>query len=603
MPKYVLLCFFCIIIPFLVACSTHNILRMDLYGDDWIHLWDETPVSWLGPYGPSKNIIIFERSLFDLNPTPYYALLLISKVIAAICIYFMVIGITNNSLAGMISSAMFSVIYTGIDTSSWALYMNAFWGISLLSFFVYFFYRSREPKDSLKKRGTLYSISIIFYALSIIMIPVRMHGIFVVILGDLLWVFRNRCWRNVAIAFSRAVPLFLVVYFLRKIGVFHSIGAVEGLFNTGFQVAKDYLKQGDYDFLFYPISIYGNIIFPDQLMIKIWTAINKTAVWDYNYNVWLLLSGTYIFFGLSIQFCGLFSKREKRFIPLIPLSIGAIYTTLLLVACYWTKQDGSKIISHFQYAETSLIGGLFIIGGVYWFIYNRKSEPKMYDAILFSLFWIIAFYFFTYLINPHKLIPSSHRYLTFSGIGFCIFIGCSTTILFKNILKSTKSDSLHLYFKFVPLILILIIVCLNIYQSNSYLKKELKYRGFENTSKVWNSIISHVKELDDFSLFYFTYDDPVLYHEVLIYGFPARMSFLCGIEKQVKWPYWTDNLDVATAIIEKGEFQQPYGGPPQKIDFNHFYSFDIKNFEVTDTRAEVIPRIKNVLSERKKVNN
>ena len=61
--------------------------------------------SYLCPDGPKFLFLGLLYEGFELNPLPYFIASMVLRILAAVSIYFFTIGISNNRIAGLLSSA------------------------------------------------------------------------------------------------------------------------------------------------------------------------------------------------------------------------------------------------------------------------------------------------------------------------------------------------------------------------------------------------------------------------------------------------------------------------------------------------------------------
>lgn len=109
---------------------------------------------------------------FSFSPFPYYLISMILRVIVAISFYWAVYMATKDKLAGYLSTLLFSIMFTGIETTNWVFNMNTYISISFFNLFIFLYIRNDNLSFVLKNL-----ILGIILGLSFIITPNRMHGL------------------------------------------------------------------------------------------------------------------------------------------------------------------------------------------------------------------------------------------------------------------------------------------------------------------------------------------------------------------------------------------------------------------------------------------
>lgn len=559
-----------VVVPILAFLSLRHSLNLSLWGDDFEFIWrllyhpQELYNGNYLAYGTSHLCMFFLYSLFGLNPFPYYLSSLILKVLAAISIYFFVRAISGSRLAGMVASTLFAVSYVGLMSTDWVFNMNTYMGIILVSFFVYFFCQSRT-----KGKQYLYFIALVFFTLSIAVVPMRMHGIFIVILVDFLWFLRRRTSKTFKLFLFRQLPLIGILYFLGRLG-FYS-GWIRYVFQTSFEIAKGYLGQGRFDLLLNPIVTLGNIVFPDRILSWLWNQWPVRGLVNLVIFILLIALGRRLF------------RIKKKFSWILTV------ITIFWVFFVWFISRLQDTYFFNRYGISLLIGGFFLITVVGLYLYYRKSNAKLTDAILFSSTWIVAFYLVPWIKQEYNIIPSFHRYLTLSFVGYSLFIGSLTALFFQNRVASSKAKSLLAIF-------VVGTILVNFVASNEFLKEQAEYRGIDVSTKIRKSLADQVPEIKDLSLFYFTTSDATdkRLHGIITFGFEYYIGLLYEIHDGAKLPLALISFDelASLALLDKGWERHRPRIKPHNINFDRIYSFRLEGDELIDTKRETIQRLR-----------
>ncbi len=174
--------------------------KLSLYGDDWLTIYlffthidpaarfGPLPgiLTYLTPYGPSILLIGTLFKIFHTKYIWYYITALILRMGAAFCLFLTCQKITNAKFVSFLTSVLFLVGFTGLQTTDWVFYMTVYLatGFFLLGIFYKIkFFQSRQKKN-------LYR-SLFFELVAIIVASVRLYPvIFLSPLIDALFFFQ-----------------------------------------------------------------------------------------------------------------------------------------------------------------------------------------------------------------------------------------------------------------------------------------------------------------------------------------------------------------------------------------------------------------------------
>jgi len=247
--------------------------NLALFGDDWLaffryfqHVGPKSPGAWnhltyyLTPYGAQDILMGIMQKIFGFESSWYYLTSYVLRITAAFSFYPLVFYLTKSKIASVFAVLFFSITTIGLDATNWVFNMPSYITIALLNLCLYFFLKARGESN-------LFSliISAILYYFAYVTTPIRMHGSLpFILLLEVFWVIQNRNFKTTkksVIRFSVFLAIFLIIRYTGQ-----SQGPPQEVaerFNLGIQTISMLLSQGRFDFLFYPIVMFGSMLVPD----------------------------------------------------------------------------------------------------------------------------------------------------------------------------------------------------------------------------------------------------------------------------------------------------------------------------------------------------
>ena len=261
-----------------------------------------------------------------------------------------------------------------------------------MSFFVYFFSSQEESVRSIFILRPWFSLPWPCH------LHPRMSAIFIVVLGDFLWLLRQPVLKKFKIILVRQLPLYLIAYLLKLVGTFGGGNDLSSRVVGGLEYGKNAIGQGRFDFLLYPIANVGNIVLPDK-------------VWTLSFSLKLAISLSIIIAIFSVMRSLVFKPRDKVLLALHCL-IGMDVFLWYMHKIQGASFRGSNVIG------PTLIGGVFFIGVIWIYLRYRSVYPELAESIVFSSGWIVSFLF----LPGYLLHTLSHNHTT--GILPYLLSGC-----------------------------------------------------------------------------------------------------------------------------------------------------------------------------------
>lgn len=567
-----------IIISFLTFSPS---FKLALFGDDWLAFFrfkqhiDPGTGQWnyfsyyLTPYGAQDIIMGLLYKIYGFNSSYYYLTSYILRLIAAFSLYPLVMYLTKSKISSLYAVTFFSLTTIGLDTTNWVFNMPSYITISLFFVSLYFFISQRDDQkvSRLLISGTL-------YYLAYITAPIRMHGSLVFLfLIEFFWFLQNRNSKTLKAATMRFSLMLFVFLIVRFAG--HSQGpAIEASerFLLGINASQELLRQGRFDFLFYPLVMIGSMILPDLMLIA--SSINS-------YKQIITLSIPVLLISCSISFIILkiINRTTLKFNIYLFLSLVSwTLITSIIARGNLTTFGNSSLIT------LLLVGGYTFIFALFLLFYSIKQKNTS-TAIFLSMTWITFSFFFAWWWVPTSIFPTTYRYLIIPAAG--------VSILFSIIIALGKS---RLYQLFIFLFLTPFIF-INISSSRSYFNQLLINHGQETSTKIWSSIpyVPELKSSKKPFIFYFDGDgtNGGILHDVITFGFPPHMALIYNLTASDPIPVPMSDFKELTSAVINGKTMPAYGYKAEPVDINHIYAFNLQGqntiIDITElTRKKLI---------------
>ncbi len=558
--------FYIVIIIIISLFALFPSFSLSLLGDDWLAffrylqmLGPKSSGEWnhltyfLTPYGAQDIWMGFLQKIYGYNSTLYFITSYLLRIGAALSLYPLVNYLTKSKLGAMFAVIFFSITVVGFDTTNWSSNMTTYITITFFNIFLYFFIKSRS-QGGVK----VLSLSLLLYYFAYITAPIRMHGSLVFIfLLEAFWVLQERDLKILKKAFIRFVTIIAVFLIVRYTG--HSQGpsqeAIER-FNIGIKAMSQMLAAGRFDFLFYPIVMFGSMIIPDLIMPSV-QIISKSKL---------------LFTSLIPAFTG-FLILSALLLKDIPSSFKLkFFTKTCFAAACWVLiiiLIFSKNLATFndsRYISLLLIGGfgIILIGSLIIKFFKQKN---LSSALFLGLSWSILSFFFAWWWAPTSIFPTTYRYLIVSAAGISILFGAIIS------LGREKKNQLSI-FSFLCLFLILHIISTRIYISSL-----LNTHSQNITNKIWDSI-PHVNEIGKSKepvIFYFEGDNTNggILHDTVTFGFPPHMGLIYNLMEGDGLPVPISEFKELVSSITDGKNMPAYGYKVKPLAIDRIYAFHL----------------------------
>ncbi len=426
-----------------------------------------------GPYKYLITPFVPMFSVFGLNPFGYFAVGFIAYGIATAAFYLFSSEIFRNKKAGFVATLIFAGGYIGSDTmfrisNSWQT--NFGLTFALLSFWAYvkfFSGRFRIP---------FYFISLLLFYLSVEFVYIRSHSlIFPIFILDLLFTVYFFKLRNIPWLLLRQIPFWFI---------FYQRYMVESIGSSGVGSVFKSILEGKPEILAGFFATLGNIFVVYSMQAKFLNLVTSREQ--------LVLLVLFIVFSLiTLNF---FSTARKFKILVVVLLTAAFFLNRLFI---------SKDIFWYRTTADFISGALGLYISVFIITLSlalRKDMKIMSLTILLGLV-VASSQIFGYFIQYQEAIFSTtHRYLSYSFIGYSMVLG---GIIYAFFLKGKKKLSV---------VLLGITLFTNIYLGFSYQNKFLNEVS-RPKEQFYKELKNEIPEIKKGALFHFDIDGRNFYRQ------------------------------------------------------------------------------------------
>ncbi len=410
-------------------------------------LWERSPYQYLVvPFVPFFP-------LFGLEPFGYFLVGFISYIIAGWVFYLFAKELFNNKKHAYISTLIFAAGYVGSDImfrviNSWQTNIGLILCLFTLRQIVVFHKNRTLAKYLLALGLFLFTIEAVF---------VRTHSlIFVVFALDLILSFPLSVKRFISLII-RQIPFWILFYIWYVKGESIGGGALNGIVKQ--------ILSGQVGVFATLIATTGNALVADFWQAHLVSVFPDVAA--------LILT------AIVVVVAALFKLKS------VPLFIGAYFINVYLYSLnlFWYKTESVYI--------SGLIG-LFGIAFVISLLLSLwKKEKELVSVIVFGFIFIVSQIFGYFIQYPTAIFSTTHRYLSFPFLGYCIFYGGIIALLLKQ-----KKRVI------VAKLLLGFIILTNLYLGFTYQSKLVTERSMPSRN-FYHDLKSFVPSFEKGSVFYF----------------------------------------------------------------------------------------------------
>lgn len=546
------------------------IFDLALFGDDWLALYRYKDIlgEWstgqfnhltyfLTPYGSQDIIFGLLHKIFGFNSRPYYAVSLILRLLASWSAYFLIFQFSKNKIAGFVSALFFAITPIGAETTNWVFNMPSYFGLFLFSFFLYFFIKSQL-------KGSLFLIALagLFYYLTFVFAPIRMHGLPLIIIAlDTFLILQKGRRSNFKLIVTRQVFMIAIFFFIRLTGnsMGHTSEIIDRL-NSGFNYMSESINRGNFLFILHPFVIIGRFFLPETVWLIINTLVSNPI---YRHVVAFSLI-TFLPFIIILREI----TREKR--QYFNYFIIAIVIWIIVVKVIINSNNPFYFSPSFF--GPALLGGFFLALGVIISIATRR-EPVS-NLFFASFVWTFLSFAYPFLWNPNLLLDTVQRYLIIPAFGVALIWGALT------------SYSIRKGVEFLAIVTAFFFITIQAVITNRYFSNLIPLRGVEVSNRVWSSLPKNDRIGKEVPLVYFFEGNYEIIYYVIAFGFPPHIALDYNI-KGNRTPIPMTDWDNLVKAVTTGESLIPHGFEKKPVPVGNVYAFRLNsNFILEDITQE-----------------
>lgn len=266
MIKFYILSFLFIFAVSLIVLLPFFQLSFD--NDDWFGIiLYKSGSDWVGIFKPYGVGIWFMSVLYDFfgsNRIYYFILDFLLRVFASTSILIFIYKLTNSRLAALLGGLLFSIGFSGIQTTTDSTNMLVYVSVIGYLIFLYYFFLTRV-------KLSFYHITIMGVSLfsATLISPVRSYPLYVwVIIADILWLLSTKGMKaNLKFIAIRFLVIFSIFSFLAATGTFGE-STIKNQYLKDIQTFISKLFQFDSSTQDRPVFNFltglGNVILPNQ---------------------------------------------------------------------------------------------------------------------------------------------------------------------------------------------------------------------------------------------------------------------------------------------------------------------------------------------------
>lgn len=381
MPKFGnILAIFAII--FISLPTFYPSFNLALFGDDWVSLWKYermvgkfslglwNHLTYIHNLYGSMDITMGSISkVFGYQSSAYYIISYLLRLLASFSFYPVTFYLTKNKLASFFAMLFFSITTIGLGTTNWVFNMPSYLMIAFFNLFLYFFLISRE---NLKFK--YFISSLIFFYAAIISSPPRTTGFlpFIIII-ELFWLFKNRTFPVLKKVLLRLSIITLIFLFLLigtntysapdwdRQAIPPATYEITSTILNSINKSLELIENGQYDFLFYPLSAIGGMFIPN---------------FEGGFETSFALIGGFVI----VAWLALLIKLKNSY--LADLFFISFVWTLLSLLIPWIRDLSSVFPTTHRYLISSAVGITLLLAALISLGRNTKSKTIVLLLVL-----------------------------------------------------------------------------------------------------------------------------------------------------------------------------------------------------------------------------
>ncbi|OGM33525.1 hypothetical protein A3D00_00125 [Candidatus Woesebacteria bacterium RIFCSPHIGHO2_02_FULL_38_9] len=353
--------------------------KFSLYGDDWMHIFNyfnrqnvysnfgPLPgiLSFLTPYGPSIFMIGHEYELFGKIYFLYYVVSLFLRIFATYSLFMVCQRITKSLMNSLLTSILFLVGFTGIQTTDWAVFSNIYLALGI--YFLSLFYYAKYYENGIKKDSL---ISTFLLVIAMILAPVRFYPVIVIVpFLDVMIYLKNEKKKVFGYFLKKNVFFVILVILFWIIGVF---GAPGKIYSPGDWTTGNFISiVNNQPLLIMKSFLYwsGVIIIPDNIV-----------------GNHLIIERTGLFILITIFITLLVSIRRKQLVNVFFVIITVFF--LIFLSSIWYYSPTRLIGSPDRYLMV-VFGNFCLLGGIFVSAISKRFRYLKFITLLTLVYLVL----------------------------------------------------------------------------------------------------------------------------------------------------------------------------------------------------------------------
>ena len=499
--------------------------------------------------------------LFGLNPFWYFLVGFIAYGISASVFFLFASELFKSRKAGFIAALIYGAGYIGSETmfrisNSWQTNFGLIF--ALLSFWSY-------TKFMRKNKIRFYLFALLFFYIAVEFVYVRSHSLIAVVLAlDLFLTIIPVRISKIPGILLRQAPFWIIFYnwYIKS----NSFGDA-GLKNLMENIFGGRIEEISTRFF----ATIGNIFMPSKLQEKIFVhnILRDNLLLDQVLIDQLVL--LLIVILISHFLMTLFSAGRRLKITSI-----SVFTSIFFLNCYFITKNFFWYRIGLDISAGALGMYIPVLAGFLALVLWKKMK-ELSIALILGIIVVISQFLGYFIQYQDAIFATTHRYLSYSFIGYCIIIGGITFAIFEKVVKSNNFGKFTYLLAVTPLFLF---IGVNLFLGVIYQNKIIKNIS-RPTEAFYKNLKNYVPNVQKGDIFFFDVIDKRYYQQQFIDFFSVGSM---PESTALAIYYGVDRYDIA---LTENFNELLYKISTKQIGINNIHSFYFGENGLEDTTNEV----------------
>ncbi len=409
-------------------------------------------------------------SWFGINPLGYFAIGLITYLLATLAFYVFTKRLFEEEKTSYIATLIFASGYVGSDImfrviNSWQTNIGLILAFLMLERFVKFLKTRSLPA---------YFSSLTLYFACTEFVFIRSHSLILPIFFIALFFNLVSPGKRKLFYFILAqIPFWLIFKFKYLSDASFGAPGISSLI-------KEILLEGKIEKLSSLFANIGNVFIPTPLQTKSLSLVTPLIA-NQDVSTQILIFSVLVFL-VFVGFAVFFLKKLKA-VSLTLLFFGLVFNLILYSKAAFWYIDIQSVIA-------GLVGLEIIVLTVFWSLVSWQKNKKSVIYLFIGLIFVVSQIFGYYIQYPTAIFSTVHRYFSYALIGYAIF--------FATLINWLK----HTHKKTLSYLLLGSILIPNLILGFNYQRKLVETRS-EPTRQFYLALKKSVPEVEKGDVFYF----------------------------------------------------------------------------------------------------